>query len=773
VLLKWNAFHAFLAPIQITFNHEILHKGIIVANMKTWPAIIVLNLLMPISMIAQKAAVINGFVRDKSNGESLPSANVVAKELKIGTTTNAEGYFVLTGLPKGVITVRVSFLGYKTKTFQVNTADTAITTRSVQLESDTIQAEEVVVTGDRNPGQTGRIVLNALDISSMPSVGESDVFRSLQMMPGVKAISEISSGLFVRGGSADQNLILLDGTVVYNPSHLFGFFSTFNTDAIKDVELMKGGYPAEYGGRLSSVLNVTNIDGDRIKTRGKASVSLISARLTGEGPLGSGSWFFSGRRTYLDQFVEAAKLDAGKDAFPLYYFYDMNGKLNQDIGESDKVSVVGYFGKDKLNFKIGQGESLDMWWGNTTVSGKWTHVISPTVFSNFNLTYSKYSAYITQDLGSIRFDQENSIDDLSLKGDINFYPTNDHLMKLGFWSSQYKITYLEQLGWENKYEFITRPKQIALYAQDEWNASPLLKLQTGVRAEHQTLTHSTTVGPRFSARYFLSENFALKFATGIYYQYLNAIPIGESSGFSPFDIWVPLNDKMNPSRSIDYVLGIETEPIEKHSLKLDGYYKTYSNVLFWIGEPTNTNNIDELFYEGTGRAFGAELFLQRQFGTLTGSIGYTLAWTYRTFPELNDGKEFMPKFDRRHDLSVVGNYELGNNWKLGTIFTYSTGQSFTAGVARAGVRTTIGEAEIIMPVTLYNYRLPPYHRLDIVITKKTTFFGLKGSWYIQIYNIYSRKNVWYREFDADKNPTEVTDITLLPMIPTFGIDFEF
>jgi hypothetical protein len=721
---------------------------------------------------------VNGFVRDKSNGESLPSANVMIKDLRIGAVTNAEGYFVLPDLPAGVFTVQVSLLGYKTEMFQVNTIDSQYVTRMIQMESESLQEKEVVVTGDRlqeqKSIQTGYLELKGSEFSSIPSVGEADVFRALKVLPGVKAVSEISSGLFVRGGSADQNLILLDGTVVYNPSHLFGLFSTFNNDAVKDVELMKGGYPAEYGGRLSSVLNVTNIDGDRVSTHGKGSISLISTRLTGEGPIGNGSWFLSGRRTYFDQLVKLAGRDAGKNAIPLYYFYDANMKLNQDFGLNDKISVVGYFGNDNMDYKLGRGElKLDMNWGNNTVSGKWTHVFSPTVFSNFNLTYSKYLAHTAINVSGMNYTQENSIRDLSLKSDINFYPTNDHLVKFGLWLSQYRITYIEQTGEGDKYEFISNPSQISLYAQDEWYVSPLLKLQTGVHAEYQTLTHSTTVGPRFSGRYFLKENLAVKFATGIYYQYLNAIPIGDASGFSPFDIWVPIDDKMKPSRSIDLVLGLETEPIQNHPLSIEGYYKAYKDVLYWIGEPTRTKNINELFYVGTGRAFGAELFFQRRLGDITGSISYTLAWTYRTFPDLNSGKEFMPKYDRRHDLSVIGNYQLAETWKLGFVFTYSTGQSFTAGIARYAIQTPVGSFEHILPGDLYNYRLPPYHRMDVSITKRTTFFGLKGSWYIQIYNIYNHENVWYREFDTQKNPTKVTDVTLLPFIPTFGIDFEF
>ncbi|MBN1397720.1 MAG: TonB-dependent receptor [Bacteroidetes bacterium] len=726
----------------------------------------------------QRNAVVHGFIRDKSNGESLPFVTVMIRELKVGTVTNTEGFYVLPKLPEGVFTVQVSLVGYKTEEFEINTKDSSTITHSLELESGSLVEKEVVVIGDRlelqQKTQTSYLTVKGPELNSVPSIGEADLFRTLQVMPGVKAVSEISSGLYIRGGSADQNLILLDGTVVYNPSHLFGFFSTFNSDAIKNVELSKGGYPAEFGGRLSSVLNVTNIDGDRVKFHGKGSISLISSRLTAEGPIGNGSFFLSGRRTYIDQIVKLAGRDKGSNALPLYYFYDSNGKINQDVGESDKVSIVGFIGRDNLSYDIDKGRlNMDMNWGNATLSTKWTHIFNPTVFSNFYATYSDYSARTTIMLGSVKSTQENGIRDISIKGDINFYPTNDHLVKFGFWWSQYRITYNDKFGGDEFYNYLTRPSQLSFYLQDEWKMSPLLTIQGGARAEYQTLTHSTTIGPRLSARYFLSENLTIKAATGVYYQYLNAIPVEGNSGFSPFDIWIPMNEKMVPSRSIDLVLSLEAEPIEHHSFSIEGYYKTYRDVLHWIDVTTEVENVNELFYVGKGRAFGAELFFQKRVGALTGSVGYTLAWTYRKFAELNKGNEFMPRFDRRHSLSIVGNYDIDEKWQVGAVFTYSSGQSFTSGIGRYMIRTTIGPVDHILPGSLYNHRLPSYHRLDLSVTKKMTFFGLNGSWFVQIYNIYNKDNVWFRDFDTQKNPTEITDFGLLPLIPTFGINVEF
>ncbi len=734
--------------------------------------------LFSVSLLpAQQTATLSGFVRDKANKESLPHATVQIKSLKIGTVSNIEGYFALSGIPEGTYDIRVSLLGYQSYDFTIDTRKNKKIVREILLSEQAVQVSEVIINAEaeeeQRSTQTGRISMQAKDIAQLPTIGEADVFRALQMMPGVKATSEISSGLNIRGGSTDQNLILLDGTVVYNPSHLFGFFSTFNNDAIKEIDLMKGGFPAEYGGRLSSVLNVTNIDGDRVSTHGKASISLLSTRITGEGPLGNGSWFLSGRRTYFDQLVAFAGLDTGKDALPLYYFYDANLKINQDFGEDDKFSFVGYFGDDDLTFKVGTNElELNMLWGNRTGAVKWTHVFSQTLFSNFTASYSRYKAKIGANFGGVDISQENSVIDYSLKGDMDFFLSNDHLVKVGIWWSQYEIEYAQR-GDGEPYIFNERPAQISFYAQDEWGINERWRTQTGLRVEYQDLTRNVNLGPRFNSRFYIDEYSSLKFATGIYYQFLNAVPAGSDNGFSPFDIWVPINKKMTASRSIDVVLGYETKYFEDFTISLESYYKLFKDVLLFKREITQTLDVSELFYRGSGRAFGVEFFLQKRVGQLTGLIGYTLAWTYRTFPELNDGKEFMPKFDRRNDLTLSANYQLNELWKISSVFTFSTGQSYTPASGIYVDNSTGNNNTRIEPGPLYSKRLLPYHRLDLSINKKISLFDLDGSWYFQIFNVYNYRNIWFKNFDYSENPVEVTDVKLLPIIPSFGVEFKF
>jgi outer membrane cobalamin receptor len=733
---------------------------------------------LPMLLFSQQTSTLSGFVRDKHTGESLPFANILVKGTTMGASTNIDGYYAIPKIAPGKYQLRVSLVGYRDQTVDAVVGTGANLVKNILLVSTAIEVQEVVVSAEKDAEktntQTGRIVMNAQELASIPSIGESDVFRALQIMPGVKSVSEISSGLYVRGGSADQNLILLDGTVVYNPSHLFGFFSTFNSDAVKDIELMKGGYPAEYGGRLSSVLNVTNKDGDRNTTKGEASIGLISSRVTGEGPVGTGSWFLSARRTYFDKMVSLARLDTGKDALPLYYFYDANGKFNQDFGHDDKVSVFAYLGHDDMNYQLGKGEiDLNMDWGNKTGAVKWIHIFTPRFFSNFTVSYSAYDAGMHANFGGTKFDQTNGVRDLSVKGDVDFYAANDHLVKVGFWWSQYRLTFNQQIGGNNNYEYKETPALFSTYLQDDWTVDERMNIQAGVRLEYQDLTKKVTAGPRLSARYALDENTSLKASAGLYYQYLNAVPVGDVNGFSPFDVWVPVNEKMKPGRSADLVLGIDAHPFDDYQLTVETYYKKYSDILYWIGEPTTEKNIDKLFYVGRGNAYGIETFLQKRIGSLTGSVGYTLAWTQRSFPQLNHGKEFYPKFDRRHDLTVTGNYQITDNWALSSTFTYGTGQSYTIGTGRYAMLLPERWSNLVMPGELFGSRLEPYHRLDVGVTKQASFFGLHGSWFVQIYNLYNHRNVWFKEFDTNKNPTQITDVRLLPILPTFGIEFTF
>ena len=718
---------------------------------------------------------LSGYLRDITNGEPLPFANVRIVGTAIGASSNVSGYYAIPDVPLGRYTIRFSLIGYKDLTRDLNADSLRDYALNVDLVPRAIEVSEVVVSAEKIAEekniQTSRIVVQAKDLALMPAVGETDVFRALQLLPGVKAASDISSGLYIRGGGPDQNLILLDGTVLYNPSHLFGFFSTFNNDAVKDIELFKGGFPAEYGGRLSAVLNVTNKDGDRVTTHGKGSVSLISSRLTGEGPLGNGSWFLSGRRTYFDRLVALMGLDKGKEPLPLYYFYDANGKINQDVGDNDRISFVGYLGKDNLDFNQQDSQiDVNLAWGNTTGAIKYTHIFTPTLFSNFVVTASGFKTGLTANFTGSSAEFENRVSDYSIKGDIDYYAANEHFIKTGFWWSQYRFGVIRKFAGVTYYDIVFRPALISIYAQDDWTVNERWSLQGGLRFEYQDASKVMKLGPRFSARYNLTDAITIKAATGIYYQYLNLV---SNEAFSFFDMWVPIDKKMETPRSEDFVLGVETHPSPGYDLNVEAYYKTYANIAEFKQEATQAAEINELFDIGKGRAYGVELFLQKKMGDLTGYIGYSLAWTYRNFKAINDGNDYQPKYDRRHDISLVGSYRLSENWKIGLIYTYATGQTYTQAVGRYLLATRERQSDIVLPGERYNRRLEPYYRMDVSITKHTSLWGVNGNWYIQVFNILNHRNVWFKEINTGENPALVTDVRLLPIIPTFGVDFEF
>ncbi len=376
---------------------------------------------------------LSGFVHDKSNGEPLAYVNVMLKGTNLGGSTNVSGYFAIPNVPQGKYQIVVSIIGYATQTVDIILNDDVV--RNFYLTTETVEVNGVTVEADRaerkKTVQTSMVILKPKDLEALPSIGETDLFRSLQMMPGVKAGSEISNGLYVRGGGPAENLILLDGTVVYNPSHLFGFFSTFNNDAIKDIELLKGGLPAEYGGRLSSVLNTTNKDGNRNYFEGKGSVSLISSRLTLEGPSPFGSWFLSARRTYLDLFIKTAGLDTGQHPIPLYYFYDANGKINFDFDQNNKLTLSGYLGKDDLKMDMRDDDiTTYTFWGNRTGSLKYTHIFSSKLFSNIIATGSEYNSELNGDISGSKLLFQNHISDYSIRGDLSYYITDSHFAKL-------------------------------------------------------------------------------------------------------------------------------------------------------------------------------------------------------------------------------------------------------------------------------------------------------------------------------------------------------
>lgn len=740
-----------------------------------------LGLMLPLQAFGQQAT-LSGFIADETNGETLPYASVALRGdgPTIGTLSNVDGYFALQGIPAdSTLVLTISYIGFyayqDTVVFQAGESRRL----DVQLKPEPIATEEIVVVAERDEEerliQPGFVEVEAAQIREMPAIGEADILRSLQLLPGIQAASDISSGLYVRGGGPDQTLILLDQMPLYNPSHAFGFFSTFNSDAIKDMSLHKGAYPAQYGGRLGAVLDVRNKDGNRKRFEGSGGVSLIASRLTLEGPTGSGSWMVSGRRTYIDPLLSLVRNDSTD--VPSYFFYDLNAKLNQDISGNDKLQVSGYFGRDDLTFDVDTDTFFKIRWGNTAFTGKWTHVFSPSLFGNFMVARSKYTSTSTLNIFDTPILFRNSIEDYTFKGDLDWFATRDHALSAGFLFTRYDFEFLQEFNNDEQLNLREKPNLFSAYLQDHWQPGTRWDIRMGARGNYFSEGKRWQFEPRFSASYRANEDWRVKTAGGFYHQYLQLVT---TEAFAGSDFWVPLDETVEPGRSWQSVVGVEWEPSLKYQVSLEGYYTDLANLVVLdtrVAADSEAETSEEVFVSGgEGYATGVELFLQKRSGKLTGWVGYTLGWTRRKFAEFNGGREFPPKYDRRHDVSFVASYRLGK-WTLGANYVYGTGQAFTPASARYTLRSpAIPDRQVedlVLPAEKNSARLLPYHRMDVSVKRTFGFLGADCEAYVQVFNVYNRRNEWFVQYDVDDPETEPDVVKMLPIVPTVGINFGF
>lgn len=747
--------------------------------------LLALLFLFPLSAHAQGRATINGYVTDAANQETLVGAVIRIKGLKIGAVTNTSGFFSVTQIPAGKHTVIVSFIGYERQEVAVDLASGESRRITVSLKPAPAGSNEVIIRGEREDDRReiaiSRVNIPVEQLNQIRIGGEADVFRSLQYLPGVLTSSQISSGLFIRGGSPDQNLVLLDGSTVYNPSHLFGFFSTFNPDAVKDVELIKGGYPAEYGGRLSAVLNITQKDGNRNEVEGVASLGVISSRLSLQGPVGNGSWFVGGRRTYLDLITKLIPEDP-ENPLPDFAFYDLNAKVTQDLGAGDRLSLSGFASDDDLELS-GAGLSFNIGIGNRTGAARWTHIFDDGLFSIVNLSASRYSNGFKGDNGGYEFEVGNTISDYTGKAHLEWYANDDLTLKGGVEATKYRFEYLQNFtgktdeeestgSQEGKTELTVYDWTFAGFLQGNYQLTDLLSMQAGVHLDYLDLSNTVTVDPRLALRYQVQEDVVLKASAGIFHQYLRLASIPD---FSFFDTWLPTDSTVVPSDATHYILGLETEPFDGYDFNVDVYYKTLHNISELNDLATRANTVAEIFFSGDGTAYGAEVFLQKKKGDLTGWFGYALGYVNARFDSVNGGREFRPKYDRRHDMKIVGQYKLNDRWEIGASFTFQTGQSYTAATSRFRSQfpgETIG-TDLTVPADRYALRLPPSHQLNINVNYNTTVFDLPARLLIDIFNVYSRRDIWFRYYDTAGDVTTVTDVKLLPIIPTVSFEVKF
>ena len=741
--------------------------------MRSYLKILALLAIVPQSV---QAATLSGFVADQSNGESLPYATVVLKGAgdPIGALSNVDGYYAIRGIPADTeYALTISYIGYIA--FRDTLVLRAGETRrlDVQLQPEPIAVQEIVVEAKREETeqriQPGFVEIETAQIREMPAIGETDILRTLHLLPGIQAASDISSGLYIRGGGPDQTLILLDQMPLYNPSHAFGFFSTFNPDAIRDMSLHKGAYPAQYGGRLGAVLDVHNKDGNRKGFEASGGVSIIAARLTLEGPIDKGSWMVSGRRTYIDPILSLIRNE--DTDVPAYYFYDLNAKLNRDFSDDDKVQISGYFGRDDLTFDIDADAFFGIRWGNTAFLGKYTHVFSPALFGNFVAASSHYSSKTDLDILDTRILFFNSIRDYTLKADLNWFASRDHAISGGALATRYDFEFVQEFNRDDQLDLREKPNLLSVYVQDHYQPGTSADIRLGMRGNYFSEGDRIQIEPRLSMSY-RAGNYRWKAAGGAFHQYLQLVT---TEAFSGGDFWVPLDETVDPGRSWQGVVGVEWEPSERYQATVESYYTDLANLVVLdnrVAADSDATTSEEVFVTGgTGYATGIEVFLQRRTGRLTGWIGYTLGWTRRTFAELNQGKTFPPKYDRRHDVSFVMQYRVGK-WSFGANYIYGTGQAFTPASARYLLRTPALPSQVedlALPADRNSGRLLPYQRLDLSVKRRFRAFGVNAEIYVQAFNVFSRRNEWFVLFDE----TEPEVIKMLPIVPTLGINFNF
>jgi hypothetical protein len=729
---------------------------------------------------------LEGVVRSGEGGDPLPHARLVLKPVELAnrdsvavrdrtTSSGPGGVYAFHDLPEGRYALRVQAYGYLDRIDSVTVGSIPLHL-DLDLEPSPFHVAPVDVGGERPHRDVGsapgEITLSTARVREMPSVGEPDLVRSLQLLPGVQAASDLSSGLYVRGGGPDQTLILLDGVPVYNPTHAFGFFSTFNPSAVDEGSLYKGAYPSPYGGRLGAVLDVSGRDGSGSGVHGSGGVSLVAGRLTVEGPIRNGSWILSGRRTYLDPMLDAVRNDSTE--IPSYYFYDLNGRLHRSFGPRDNAYVSAYHGRDAMHLDLDEGTWIDMRWGNLTGSARWAHAFHSRLSGTFLLSGSEYRSETKAQIFTTPILFSNSLREWSGTIDLDWRPSGTHALRGGVVGTAYEFLLDQTVNHVSQNGLSQRPASLAGYVEDLWNPSALWSIRPGLRAE-SFAGQRVYLEPRLSMSRVLTAELRAHVGGGGYTQRLQLV---STEGFSGADFWVPTDDTAQPGRSWQAVAGWNWEPIPDYSFSMEGYYTWLRNLVQIDNRrasdaPSSTTN--EIFLtNGQGRATGVELFLERRRGPVTGWIGYTLGWSDRTWPEVNQGQTFPPKYDRRHDLKIVL-LRSGDHWSYGANFLFGTGQAFTPLSARYVLaEPSTGESQdLLLPGTRNSARLLPYHRLDLNVTRHGHLFGARADWYLQIFNVYNRKNEWFVQYDTDDPETVPKIVHQLPIIPTIGVNFDF
>lgn len=773
-----------------------------------------------------KKFTISGYVKEETSGETLIGVNIYMPVIRTGTVTNNYGFYSITLEARDSVELVFSYVGYASQSIKASfLRDSEL---NITLKTN-LMLKEVTVTGEKSErisesARMSSVNLQPSEIRTVPSLlGEKDVLKVIQLMPGVQKGTEGTSGIYVRGGSPDQNLIILDDAIVYNASHLFGFFSLFNGDALKSVEFTKGGFPARYGGRLSSVLEMNMKEGNKEEWHGEGGIGLISSRMTIEGPLikNKSSILLSGRRTYADLIMRPILkvLDQENTG---YYFYDFNAKVNYDFGRKNKIYLSGYFGKDKFYIRQKREdvvENAGFLWGNATGTLRWNHLFNSKLFSNASLVYSNYEFGIYEKYKVISESKDyyaefySGIRDLTLKYDIDYLPNPRHWIKAGFITISHRFNphaFVEidvPASINTHSSTFTYGLESGIYAEDTWQPVQALKFNGGLRFTHFLANENQYhyLEPRISAAWRLKNDFAVKASYASMNQYIHMI---SNTGISlPTDLWVPTTDRVRPQQSMQGAIGLVKDINEPRlAFSVEGYYKKMDNVIGYKEGATFMQfdeagsglgiNWEDNVTSGQAWSYGVEFLAQKKEGRLTGWIGYTLSWTQMQFDSLNFGRKFYARYDRRHDVSVVGTYRLNDHITLSGTWVYGTGNAVTLPLSeyQAPQHTPAGFRDPYIPYwdplnynpfarmvndfnEKNNFRMGAYHRLDLGIQfHKQKKWG-ERIWEISVYNVYSRKNPFYyytqTEVIDNKTYGKLKQVSLFPIIPSFTWSFKF
>ncbi|MFI5203644.1 MAG: carboxypeptidase-like regulatory domain-containing protein [Flavobacteriales bacterium] len=771
---------------------------------------------------AEKKHTLSGYINDKATGEILFGAGVYVKEINKAIYSNEYGFYSVT-LPEGIYHVKLIYIGYKNWEQEIDLKNDL--RLNISMVPEATELEEVIISEERRDENVQSTDLGRNEISiekakSLPAfMGEVDILKTIQLLPGVLSAGDGNSGFYVRGGGPDQNLILLDEAVVYNASHLFGFFSVFNSDAVQNLELYKGSMPSQYGGRLASVLDISMKEGNSHKFSAEGGIGIISSRLTLQGPIkkDTSSFVVSARRTYIDILMKPFIKKDSPFRGSGYYFYDLNAKINYRFSDKDRLFLSGYFGRDVFTFAPPTENEEDIFiikipWGNATGTMRWNHLFSDKLFMNVSGIFSKYDFSFGAQQDQFEFGLYSGITDYNGKVDFSYFPNPRHNVRFGtnYVFHTFVPSSAEARSGDVQFDVGEAIKllghEAAVYAGDDFDITEKFRINLGIRyslfahvgpftryiKDPTTNKNSDTLifsggdlvklyhgpEPRFSARYSINKKSSIKAGFTRNLQFIHLASLSAVS--LPTDVWVPSTDRVKPQIGYQYSVGYFRNFFDNtYETSVEVYYKDMQNQVEYkegaLPDDDVKDNVDNNFTFGKGWSYGIELFLKKRTGAFNGWVGYTMAWTKRKFENLNNGEVFYAKFDRRHDVSVALTYD-HKRWTFGTVFVFASGNA-----------VTLPESWYIIENRLtYEYaprnsvRLPAYHRIDLSATlhgKEGKKF--KSDWVFSVFNAYNRKNPYFLYIDADGDPYDGTltikakQVSLFPILPSVTWNFKF